>query len=141
MTHTIFQTRIAAAAFLLAAFHPVHAHAESETVDGLTVRIDMVGKESNARAPLAISKSASLQPLQVSLSNADNGKPILDAVISLAVRNPRGQHQKKALTRSPDGQYSGAFMFDASGQYLVTVYVLKSGQGEPFEAIFSERVP
>jgi hypothetical protein len=60
------------------------------------------------------------------------------------VRDPLGRTQKKTLLHvAPAGpsNYGEYFRFDASGQYLITVFVLKPGQGEPFEAIFSENVP
>jgi hypothetical protein len=51
MRITIFQLRIVAAAFLLAALHSINAKAESETVDGLTVQIGMANSPKNPRAP------------------------------------------------------------------------------------------
>lgn len=144
MRITIFQLRIVAGAFLLAALHSINAKAESETVDGLTVQIGMANSPGKPRAPLNITKSSSLQPVLVTLANADNGELIKDASISMEVRDPLGRTQKKTLLHaapavSPD--FRESFRFDASGQYLITVFVLKPGQGEPFEAIFSENVP
>jgi hypothetical protein len=144
MRITIFQLRIVTGALLLAAFHSINAKAESETVDGLTVQVGMAGSPKNPRAPLNIAKSPSLQPVLVTLSNADNGELIKDAWISMEVRGPLGRKQKKTLLHAaPAGpsNYGESFRFDASGQYLITVFVLKPGQGEPFEAIFTENVP
>ncbi len=146
----IQKSRIIAAMILFSAFHLASAWAETKTIDGLAVRMGIVPAEQASQAPgelqthHRIPKSKSAQHLVVSLANAGNGERFEDAKVSVEVKNPLGQIQKKTLLHvAPAGpsNYGEYFRFDASGQYLITVFVLKPGQGEPFEAIFSENVP
>lgn len=150
MRINIFQLRLAAGLLLLASLHSLNANAETETVDGLTVRIGLVSAEHAGKSPgelkthLKIPKSKSMQHLVVSLSYAANGERIEDAKVSVVVKNPLGQVQKKSLLHAaPAGpsDYSEFFKFDMSGEYVITVFVLRKDQSEPLEAVFTESLP
>jgi hypothetical protein len=151
MRANIVHPRAMATAFvLIAALVSLNAKAETETVDGLVVRIGLdtaghAGKSPEAHvAPLRIPKSQSMQRLVVSLSYAGNHERITDARVDVEVKNPPGQVQKKALLHAvatAPADYSDFFRFDQSGQYLITVFVLRKGETDPTEAVFAENVP
>lgn len=144
-------TRILAGGIiLLAALSSLEAKAQVETIDGLVVRLGLVSAEHARKAPgelathLHIPKSKAMQHLVVSLSYVGTGERITDAKVSVQVENPLGQIQKKdLLNATPAGpvDYSEFFRFDMSGQYTITVYVLRKGQAEPTEAVFTEEIP
>ncbi|HQT26454.1 MAG TPA: hypothetical protein PLK99_07645 [Burkholderiales bacterium] len=141
---------LAAGIILLAALYSMNASAQTETIDGMVVRLGLVSAEHAREAPgelqthLRIPKSKSMQHLMVSLSYAGSGERITDAKVSIEVENPLGQIQKKdLLNAAPAGpvDYSEFFRFDMSGKYFITVFVLRKGQTEPTEAVFTEEIP
>lgn len=148
MRANIVHPRAMATAFvLIAALISLNAKAETETVDGLVVRIGLDSAGHAGKSPgasLRIPKSQSMQRLVVSLSYAGNHERITDARVDVEVKNPPGQVQKKALLHAvatAPADYSDFFRFDQSGAYLITVFVLRKGENEPTEAVFAENVP
>ena len=79
------------------------------------------------------------QHIVVSLADAKGGEHIGGARVTVEIKDPRGQVEKKALERGstagiPD--YSGIFMFGWSGKYRIRVIVERPGAGKSLRADF-----
>ncbi len=79
------------------------------------------------------------QHLVVSLSDAKRGIHVADAQVTVEIRDPKGNVEKKTLlpanlTGMPD--YSGIFRFGYSGKYAIRVVVTLKGSTKPLKANF-----
>ena len=133
----------------LSALYSLPAPAQVQNVDGMTIRIGLVSAEQ-ARQSVgeiqthgSIPRSKTMKHLVVSLSDANTGERIENAQVTVEVKNPLGQVQKKnMLHAAPAGpsDYSEFFRFDMSGKYEITVHVKRKGTEEPVKASFTEDV-
>ena len=76
----------------------------------------------------------------VSLSDAKQATHIADAQVTVEIRDPKGNVEKKTLVPAmtagtPD--YSGIFYFGYSGKYAIHVVVVQKDSKKPVKADFA----
>lgn len=133
---------IAAAAAALVAL-PVSAQ-RMKTVEGLTINIGIMNAidAEHVDAQHGVHKGghgSGTQHIVVALAEQKSGARLADAQVSIEVKNPKGQVQKKpALAMNTAGfpDYSEVFDFGWSGKYVVRVVVQRKG-AKPVTAAFT----
>jgi hypothetical protein len=78
----------------------------------------------------------------VSLARDKDGTRVADADVTIEVRSPKGEVQKKpaaAMVTAGFPDYSEVFDFGRSGTYLVRVMVSRKPATKPVEAVFTVR--
>jgi len=131
---------LAAAAVAL----PVSAQ-QMKTVGGIVVNIGIVNAimAEHVDAKHGAHKGghgSGVEHIVVALAEEKGGARIADADVTIAVKNPSGTVQKKALLPMltagyPD--YSEVFDFGWSGKYSVSVLIKRKGAAKPVEARFT----
>ena len=115
-----------------------------KAVSGIIVNIGVVPAEkalgfSGEAATHDKGQSSGAQQLVVSLSDAKQGIHIADAQVTVEIKDPKGNVEKKTLlpantTGIPD--YSGIFRFGYSGKYAIRVVVALKGSTKQLKANF-----
>ena len=122
------------------------AYAEHQkTVSGIIVNIGVVPAEQALGFPGEAATHdkrppSGAQHLVVSLSDAKPGIHIADAQVTVEIKDPNGNVEKKTLlpastTGIPD--YSEIFRFGYSGKYTIRVVVALEGSKKPLNANFT----
>ena len=122
------------------------AHAEHQkTVSGIIVNIGVVPAEQalgfgGESATHGKGQPSGAQHLVVTLSDAKSGSHVADAQVTVEIKNPRGNVEKKTLLPAstagmPD--YSETFRFGYSGKYTIRVVVALKGHKKPLNANFT----
>ena len=115
-----------------------------KTVGGIIVNLGVVPAEralgfSGEAATHDNGQQSGSQHLVVSLSDAKRGIHVGDAQVTVEIKDPEGNVEKKKLlpansTGMPD--YSGMFRFGYSGKYAIRVVVTLKGSTKPLKANF-----
>lgn len=122
------------------------AHAEHQkTVSGIVVNIGVVPAQQARGFPGEAAahgnrQSSGTQHLVVSLSDAKTGAHVADAQVSVQIKDPKGNVEKKTLLRGNTGgmaDYSETFRFGYSGKYAIRVVVALKGRKKPLNANFT----
>ena len=116
-----------------------------KTVSGIIVNIGVVPAEQALRSPGEAtthgkSRPSGAQHLVVTLSDAAAGSHIADAQVTVEIKDPRGNVEKKKLLPAstagmPD--YSETFRFGYSGKYTIRVVAALKGRKKPLNANFT----
>lgn len=133
----------AALAMALAAL-PVAAQ-QMKTVNGVVINIGIVDAltAEHVDAQHGVHKGghgSGMEHIVVSLAEEKGGARIADADVSIEVKNPKGQVERKplmAMVTAGYPDYSEVFYFGRSGKYVVRVSVKRKGMAKPVEARFT----
>jgi hypothetical protein len=147
MNSSMNSTFLGAIVILIALSFPASlVHAEHQkTVDGIIVNVGVIpaGKALDFPGETATHDNRlprGAQHLVVSLSDAKQGIHIADAQVTVEVKDPRGNVERKVLVSAsasgvPD--YSGIFNFGYSGKYAIRVVAVLKGSKRQLKANFT----
>ena len=129
---------------LVSTFAPAYA-ANQQTVSGISVNIGVVPARQALGFPGEATTHGKQQPsgtqhLVVSLSDVKAGTHIADAEVTVVIKDPRGNVEKKTLLpRSTAGvpDYSETFRFGYSGKYKIRVVVALKERKKALNASFT----
>jgi hypothetical protein len=137
--------RIAAVAALAGGLSAAAAQAEHrQIVDGLAINVgitpaaQLLDSDAYERASHRSAARDATHHVVVGVSDANTGKPVGDAKVTLELVDPRGGRQSKPLLRGDAGgfaDYSELFRFGWAGDYSLRVTVQRAG-GTPVESRF-----
>lgn len=117
---------------------------QGKTVDGIVVNLGIMKAElalgaAGHRDAHPLNPPPGTQHLLVTLDDANTGKRIGDAKVSIEVTDPHGRVETKPLLHTQAGgfpDYSELFGFGWSGRYSIRVIITPRPGGKPIEARF-----